>query len=901
MSGRVTVVLFSLFLMARVAAGQCDFLLQSSTPYRASILDLSADGSDRWAAAGFGVQLYDQTVDPPRLIGFVTLPGSTRVVYATGVVVYAGGTAGLSVVRKRGSSLELVRSVSTEPVNDLTIAQGVLYAATASGVSLYTLGDPLNPALLGSSLRTSAGGALSLAPRGSTVWVADGDATVEGFSTGAATPIASIQSLPRSTSVRATADRLYVSDGQQTEVFFLSGTTVTKLGTMRVGATALAEGPQNVVFVAGDDRRLHAFDATTPDDPVELFEAELVPNGGTINRITSLDLAGQRLFAGGGDMGLASWDTSRFNSPYPLRSYASGASGSVAATASSVFVALASGGLGELKRLSNGALTTGRSPWATSATHRIHDSADGFLLTSAGSVLTWWTVTSSTPTPVTTVTMGASVRAAVLLGTRALVLLDDQSIWTVDLAQAAPVPAATGRVGLFLTASSAGRAWAEVTEEGTTNVQFALGPEGSMAPTSTASVPGVATAFALSGSTAAVFTFRGITLIDFAASPPRQTLLPGSNTAFVRDLEFAGSRLIDLTSNGIRIWNVAVATLQQDIGLPVEGVAMDVTPEGNAIAVATADGVAWLSLTSGSEQPRPIGVRSGNSYHRKAVASRDMLYLFDGRTIEIYETGSGATPSYLASLSQPGAVDVGASDSYLFTLTSGGVLSQYGRQGTLLRTATIDEGTDAVVLRLSVVGGAPWVSLSRGCQTIGCERKTLVFDPRTLALSSTLSGGVLDVAVSGPKAYVLFEVPAVIRTYSLSSPGAPVELASAVYEGSFSSLAWWGGSVYALGDRLYAYSDSGLTKTGEQVLAGKAAPGQSLAIDGGCAVINGRTATADAYVVGASWSAARSLALPGSFKSIAVDRGRLFILTDSSLEIWSRSAPEPPARRRVSR
>ncbi|MGZ5475047.1 MAG: hypothetical protein ACXW29_01040 [Thermoanaerobaculia bacterium] len=75
----VRVVLFSSisFLFVSTAFPQCDDRLQYSGQYRASIFDIAIDGNDLWTASGYGVQLYDRSVDPPRLSGSAGIPGLT--------------------------------------------------------------------------------------------------------------------------------------------------------------------------------------------------------------------------------------------------------------------------------------------------------------------------------------------------------------------------------------------------------------------------------------------------------------------------------------------------------------------------------------------------------------------------------------------------------------------------------------------------------------------------------------------------------------------------------------------------------------------------------------------------------------------------------------------------------
>ena len=78
-----------LFLGLPLAA-QCNSSLVYSGPFRASYLDIAIDGNDLWAATGYGIQLFDRSVDPPALVTSISVPGMTRVVKAVNGVAYAG-------------------------------------------------------------------------------------------------------------------------------------------------------------------------------------------------------------------------------------------------------------------------------------------------------------------------------------------------------------------------------------------------------------------------------------------------------------------------------------------------------------------------------------------------------------------------------------------------------------------------------------------------------------------------------------------------------------------------------------------------------------------------------------------------------------------------------------------
>src|SRR5437763_16718718 len=83
-------------------SAQCNSSLVYSGPFRASYLDLAIDGNDLWAATGYGVQLFDRSVEPPALVTSISLPGITRVVRAVNGTAYAGSGSSVYVIHKIG-------------------------------------------------------------------------------------------------------------------------------------------------------------------------------------------------------------------------------------------------------------------------------------------------------------------------------------------------------------------------------------------------------------------------------------------------------------------------------------------------------------------------------------------------------------------------------------------------------------------------------------------------------------------------------------------------------------------------------------------------------------------------------------------------------------------------------
>ena len=73
---------------------------------------------------------------------------------------------------------------------------------------------------------------------------------------------------------------------------------------------------------------------------------------------------------------------------------------------------------------------------------------------------------------------------------------------------------------------------------------------------------------------------------------------------------------------------------------------------------------------------------------------------------------------------------------------------------------------------------AVWVSLSTGCTTGTCVRKTVVLDPATLLFATAMDGAVRDLAVSGDRAYVLLDQPNDIRVLDLTAVLQPAQIAA---------------------------------------------------------------------------------------------------------------------------
>ncbi len=904
MVGRVIAVLSTFLFVTTTAFSQCDYHQLFSGEYRASAFDLSIDGSDLWMATGYGVQLYDRSVDPPRLIGSTGAPGLTRIVRASNGIAYAGGSDGISVIQHSGKVLRVVRTIPLAGLNDLLLQTGALFAATTSGIIEYNLIDPLNPSQTPAAFPTSSPSVTSLGLIGSTLYATDGDSSVEAFSIvvpSSPQTSGALTSLPRSSAIHAIGTRLYISDGVSTEVFALSGSSPISAGTIPFAATSIAGAGSNVVFVSGGDRRIRALDVTVPQNYVELFDDELPPTAGSVNRITSMQTASGRLYAAGGDGGLATYDISRFSPPFPLLAYGIGATSSIVVTPAAMYAARVSGGIQEMTRSSSGGLVLARQ-WSANF-EKLHDAANDYLLSSSGQTLEFWTLRSTIPVLIGSASFRSSLSSAWFSGTStAVALLGDGSVWTVDLSQATPSPAAvitnTGPLAQ-LAHSGTATAGTEINANGTTTLHYWSGSL-SASPLDT-TIPGVSTALAAGGSAAALFTFRGITIVDAGGA---QKILAGSNSAIVIALAIANGKVIALTDQSeLRVWDMATAQLEKEIFIPDSAVAINAAQDSTVAGIATASGLASVNYAAPASLPSLINKTAGNAYYRKAAASASRLYLYDGGVIDVFELGSTPAPRWLTSILAPGVIDLAASDTTLFTLSSNQTISAYSNAGALVRAQALSEGADVTPASIRVVAGAPWVSFSRGCTTTGCEKRTDILDPQSLVRSASIDGGIVDVTTSGSSAYAILDaildLPAEVRAYDVSDALHPSLLRSRTNDVAAVAIAYSSGTVWLLGDKAYAYSESSLARTGEQLTSRTPSASADLIIDGGCVTIAGRSSAAESYTF-PQWSATSGVTVPGAIRTMALSGGRFLIFTDYSIEVWSRATPAKNPKRHAS-
>src|SRR5437588_540518 len=174
-----------LILLAVPVFPQCSLTPVASAQFRSTIFDLAADNGRLWAATGYGLTLYDITVDPPLLLDSIALAGSTRVVRAASGVAYAASGSAIQVVRWTGRELQLAGAADAgASVNDLLLVTNNVYAATTNGIVQFDLLNPNAPVKTSATFATSGSNVTSLALAGNTMYAADGDASIEVFSIG---------------------------------------------------------------------------------------------------------------------------------------------------------------------------------------------------------------------------------------------------------------------------------------------------------------------------------------------------------------------------------------------------------------------------------------------------------------------------------------------------------------------------------------------------------------------------------------------------------------------------------------------------------------------------------------------------------------------------------------------
>lgn len=887
MRGRVA-VLFVLLSLSSAAYPQCSWTPRYSGQFRTTALDVSVDGSFVWLATGYGVQLLENN----GVVDSVAIPGSTRVVEADGSgIAYVGSGARVYVLRREGKSIRIVRSVAASGiVNDIAIST-YLFVATTNGIDHFDRFDPETPVKTNAFLPTSSPNVTSLAINGSTLYAADGDITLEMFSL-------SIPSIPqnigtletvRAASVHVTGDgSVLASDNLRRTTDLFAGTT--RVARMPFAAMSFASSSQ-AQFVAGPDRTLLAVDLSAPARVAELFESQLPPTDGTDNTIHAIAVSGNTLYVAAGDIGLVTFDVTSLARPWPVVSYTGGGTTSVRIAGDKAWYSNANGALVENRIDAAGlALTELRTLNATAGSV-VRDADGQFLLTTSGSVATLWPIADFAP-PIATLTFAASINNAVIQGGGVVALLADGTLWRTQPATA-PVKISVPKIAL-LARSGAAIALAEVNEAtGKTTIDYYANGDFAAEPRRFTIDGAPVGNLALSATRAAIFTFKGINVIDLASGAI--AVAADSNRIIPRQLALSGSTLLAADGRKLLVYEDA-RTLVRETSLPASVVALDAT---SSIAVmATNEGTAAATFLGRLPEAR-VAFRS--TFYAKVVAGSDRVYVLSDDGIDIFRTKSNDVLQYVGGIAAQGILDIAATDAGVFSLGANGTVTAYSPVGGVLAHVEIHEGEDAQPRGISTAGNAVWVSLSKGCSSGACEKKTLVLDPRSLVVTASMTGGIDDVVTSGTRAYALVDLPREVRVLDIADPLHPAPVAATARPATAASIAAAGGKVYVLGDKVYAYTDGSLAASGEFLTA--VTPNESTRIraEGDCAIVGGRSENAETYRLPTFVSGGTPIELPSNVRSFVLQPGRIVLLTAHSLELWATGAAETPAKRRSVR
>jgi hypothetical protein len=890
MPGRVKAALLLSILLSLPAFADCSqWTSTSSRPFRTTANDVSVDGSSVWVATGYGVQL----IEDGSIVASIGLPGSTRVVRAFGNgIAYAGSGASIYVVRRDGSDLTLVNTVSAGgTVNDLEIVATSLFAATSNGVAHFDIVTPAAPFRTNGLLPSSSPNVTSLSASANTLYAADGDSTIEMYTLlipSIPQHVGTLTSSSRPTAVHATSDnRVFAADRFGTDVF--SGGALTS--RLSVSATSFAAFTGQTQFVAGADRTIRAIDLSTAR-VAELYAADLAPTDGTDNVIHAMARSGNTLYVAGGDIGLVTLDITAISRPYPLVNYGGGATTSVQVSGDKAWFSNTAGRISEQRIDAAGVSLTELRAWDAAAGSVVRDSRNDTLLTTSGAVATVWSLLPSPPAQATSVTFAEPISAAVMTDTQLMALLASGSVWSVPNGSTTPQKANVPVTSLLAGAGSA-LALAEVrASDSTTVIRYYANGDLAAEP-QRFTIPGAAAgSLALDATRVAVFTFSGISIVDLATGNIR--VIPDSNRIIPRQLVFSGDDLLAFDTQRLLVYHDA-HTLVREHTLPADAVALGAS--GTVAALATFDGTTAIRYLA--ELPHPE-TPFANRYYTKLAAGAGRIYLFDDEGIDVFSTAVIGSPRHVAGIPAAGVVDLTASDASLFTLTGNGTVTAYSRAGVVVAQASISEGFDSQALAIRTVGNAVWASIATGCSASGClARKTLVLDPNTLAVTATMTGRLTDATTSGTRAYALFAFPAEIRVLNISDPLHPAPVVTAAASAFATSIGYASGKVYVLAGKVFEYAEGTLTLVSEHLTALPIDTAQRLRIDGTCAIVTRDTDTPALYNL-PSWTLnTAQFTLPSKAQSFAIQPGLLVFLTEHSLELAYPFSEDRPRRRAV--
>jgi hypothetical protein len=900
MPGRVKVafLLIVVVVVSSDAVADCSqWTARTSSSYRTTAFDVSVDGDFLWVATGYGVQLLEHGA----VVTSIGLPGSTRVVRAQGSgIAYAGSANRLYVLRREGRTIKVLTSLEApDTINDLEIISSALFAGTTNGIAHFDILNPALPFKTTITLPTSAPNVTSLASAKNKLYAADGDATVEIYSVIVpALPqhIGTLESAPRATSVNATSnDEVFVSDrfGQTTDLFAGS----TRLARMPLVTTSFATSAGQTHFLAGPDRTIRAVDFSNASRIAELYAADLAPTDGTVNAIQAMAQVGTTLYVAAGDIGLVVLDTATIARPYPLVSYGGGATTSVRVLADKAWFSTTAGRISQQRIDPAGIALVEERGWDAEAGSVVRDVRDNLLLTTSGAKSTVWALVSATPVQATNVTFATAISNAVRSDTHLVALLADGSVWTAPNGQTTPAQINVAPMTLLARAGSA-IALAEVrAEERQTVLHYYANGDLTATPqrfTIDGAAVGDAASIALDATRAAIFTFDGITIIDLPGGSVR--VIPGSASLIPRQMAFSGDDLLVMDSHRLLVYDDA-RTLLRDQTLPAETLAFDAASSVAALATVKGTG----AIRYAAELPRPATPFTNRFYTRLAAGSGH-AYLLDDESIVVLSTVVPGTPRHITTIPAAGTVDLAASNTALFTLAGNGTVTAYSGSGIAVAQTNISEGFDSQPIAIRTAGNAVWASLATGCTLQGChDRKTLVLDPNTLAVTAMLTGNVTDVAVAGTRAYALFSFPDEIRVLNIADALHPAPIVIAAAPAFASSIAFSGGKVYVLASKVNGYDEATLTLAEERLTPVTPAASNRIRIDGTCALVSRGTDAPVLYDL-PSWTASASqFALPSNLRSFDVEPALLLFLTEHSIELAYPAATGPAPKRRAVR
>jgi hypothetical protein len=889
----LSILILLSFSLPPIASAQCPWTPRYSGQFRTTALDVSVDGNFVWLATGYGVQLLEKGADgQTAIVDSVAIPGATRVIEADGNgLAYAGSGARLYVLRREGKSIRVIRGVTTSGVvNDVAISS-YLFVATSAGIDHFDRFDPENPVKTSAFLSTSSPNVTSLALDGAKLYAADGDTTLETFSL-------SIPSIPqntgsistvRATSVHVTSDGLVLaSDNIRRSSELFSGST--RLAQLPFAAMSFAPSAQGQ-FLAGPDRTVLAVDLTNPARVAELFETQLSPTDGSDNTIHAIERSGNTLYVAAGDIGLVIFDVASIARPWPVVSYTAGSTTSVRVAGDKAWFSNAAGTIFENRIVATGLALNEERTWSAGAGAVVRDVQDQTLLTTSGAVATIWSL-AGTPSTTGTTMFAAGVSNAVLRGSGIVAILADGSLWTAQ-PSAAPVKVTLPKIAL-LARNGTAIALAEVNETtGKTTVHYYATGDLSAEPRRFTIDGAPVGNLALGTTRAAIFTFAGITVFDLASGAA--SVAVDSNRIIPSQLALSGTTLLAADNRTLLVYEDAHTLARQQL-LPASVVALDAA---SPVAVmATSEGTAAASFF-GHQPESSTPFRS--TFYAKVVAGSDRVYLSGDDGIDIFRTATNDVLEFLAGIRAQGIIDVAATDSALFTLGASGIVTSYSPTGTPLAQFTIDEGADAQPRGIAAAGKAVWVSLSKGCTSGTCEKKTLVLDPVSLIVTASMTGAVIDVVTSGTRAYALFDLPNEVRVLNIADPLHPAPLASAVRPASAASIAASNGKVYVLGDKVYSYAEATLTPAGDFLAAVAPSETTRIRIEGNCAIVTGRSDNAEKYVLPNFTGDGALVEMPSAVRSFVLQPGRVVLLTGHSVELWATGPAVTPSKRRATR